>query len=169
MTHTNNRFRPGQRIACGLLVAAAGMASTAAFAADETFVQKAAVGGMAEVEAGNLAQQKGASGAVKEFGAKMVTDHTKANDELKQIAGGKSMTVPGEPDAAHKQAKASLEAKSGASFDRAYKEQMLKDHKATIALFEKESKSGSDAELKAFATKTLPDLREHLKMVQAMK
>jgi putative membrane protein len=144
-------------------------AAMPAFAADETFVQKAAMGGLAEVDAGNLAQQQGGSDAVKQFGAKMVADHGKANDELKQIATGKSMSVPSAPDAAHQAAKAKLQAKSGAAFDQAFKAQMVADHKATIALFEQEAKNGKDADLKAFASKTLPDLQGHLKMAQALK
>ena len=152
-----------------LLLATASAATLPALAADDAFVQKAAMGGIAEVEAGNLAQQKGASDSVKQYGAQIVTDHTKANDELKQIASSKSISVPTAPDAKHQAAKGALEAKSGAAFDRSFKAQMIADHKTTIALFERESKSGSDPELKAFATKTLPDLQGHLTMAQALK
>ena len=140
-----------------------------AFAADELFVQQAAIGGMAEVEAGNLARLKGSSDAVKQFGAQMVTDHTKANDELKRIATGKKMALPGKPDAAHQAAKEKLQAASGAAFDEGFKKQMIADHKVTIELFEKEAKDGKDPDLKAFAAKTLPDLQGHLKMAEALK
>ena len=98
----------------------------------------------------------------------MVDDHTKAGDALTQIATGKGMQVPADTDAKHKKAQAMLEQKSGKPFDSAYKAQMLADHKDTIALFQKEAASGTDPELKAFAAKTLPDLKEHLKMVQAL-
>lgn len=136
--------------------------------ADLKFVQQAAAGGMAEVEAGTLAREKGSSKKVKEFGAHMVTDHAKANDELKSIATSKGMALPLAPDAAHQQAKAKLQAASGPDFDRAYKAQMVEDHRKTIALFEQQSKNGQDPQLKAFAAKKLPALHEHLKMAQAL-
>ena len=169
-----NRSRNARRaLALSSLTLAAGLACGSAFAAtaatDTGFVQKAAMGGIAEVEAGKLAQDKGASADVKQFGARMVADHGKANDELKSIASGKSIAVPADTDARHKKAKAMLEAKAGTSFDAAYKAQMVADHKETIALFEKEAKSGKDAELKAFAAKMLPDLKDHLKMAQMLK
>ena len=150
------------------LIAAIGLSSFAALAADEGFVQKAAMGGIAEVDAGGMAQEKGSSQAVKDFGQKMVQDHSKANDELKQIATSKNMALPTAPDDKHKKAEAMLGAKTGAGFDRAFKAQMVADHKSTIALFQHEATSGSDPDLKAFAAKTLPDLKDHLKMAQAL-
>jgi putative membrane protein len=99
----------------------------------------------------------------------MVEDHGKANDELKSIATSKKMGMPAAPDASQQKAAAALEAKSGADFDRAFKQQMIADHKSAIALFQKEAKSGSDPDLKSFAGKTLPTLQEHLKMAEAMK
>ena len=149
-------------LAASLGVSAQGTPS----ASDKTFVTKAAVGGMAEVELGKLAQQKAASDQVKQFGSHMVDDHTKVNDELKQIAGAKNVALPTSLDAKHQAAMAKLQKLSGASFDRAYMAEMQKDHKETIALFERESRSGKDADLKGFATKTLPNLKDHLKMVQ---
>ena len=137
-----------------------------ASAGDKAFVAKAAMGGTAEVQASQAAQQKGSSDAVKQFAAKMIDDHTKANDELKQIAGSKGMNAPAALDAKHQAAMSKMQAMSGDAFDRAYMKQMIADHKETIALFQKESKSGSDADLKAFATKTMPTLQEHLKMAQ---
>ena len=98
----------------------------------------------------------------------MVTDHTKAGDELKAIVSQKSMPVPDAPDQKHQKAIAKLQGKSGKDFDAAFKAQMVADHKATIAVFEKEAKSGKDAELKAFAAKTLPDLKHHLSMAQEL-
>ena len=150
------------------LVAAIGLSSFAALAADDGFVQKAAMGGIAEVDAGGMAQDKGSSPAVKDFGQKMVQDHTKANDELKQIATSKNMAVPTSPDDKHKKSETKLGGMTGQGFDQAFKAQMIADHKATISLFEHEAKSGTDADLKAFAAKTLPDLKDHLKMAQAL-
>jgi len=132
--------------------------------ADRRFVTEAAKGGMAEVALGQLAQQKGSSDAVKQFGARMVEDHGKANDELKQLATSKNIMLPTGPskDAMSKK----LEGMSGSGFDRAYMSEMLTDHKKDIALFKKEASSkGGDPEIKAFATKTLPTLESHLQMV----
>ena len=133
-------------------------------AADKAFAEKAAIGGMAEVAMGKLAQQKAASDQVKQFGARMVSDHSKANDELKQIAGTKSMTLPADLDTKHKSKLAKMEKLSGAAFDRAYMDDMLADHKHDVADFQKEASSGRDGDLKGFASKTLPTLQEHLKL-----
>jgi putative membrane protein len=138
-------------------------------AADRGFVDKAAAGGMAEVAAGELAQQKASSDSIKSYGKHLVDDHTKANDELKEIAGTKGVDVPSAPDAAHETAMAKMQALSGADFDRAFKAQMIADHQKTIGLFKQEASAGKDADLKAFAGKTLPTLQEHLKMAQALK
>lgn len=162
MSHVPFKFA----LVAGLLVAGASVsAQTAPSAADKTFMTKAAVGGMAEVELGKLAQQKAASDQVKQFGSRMVDDHSKANDELKQIAAAKNVTLPAAPDAKSQAVMGKLQKLSGASFDRAYMAEMQKDHKVDIALFEKESRSGGDADVKGFAAKTLPTLKDHMKMV----
>ena len=140
-----------------------------AHAADEDFVTKAAQGSAAEVAAGNLAKTKGSSEAVRQFGTKMVADHSKSGEELKAVASKKGMTVPTTPDDKHQKAMSKLEGMSGADFDKAFKSQMVADHEDTIALFEKQAKSGKDADLKAFAQKTLPDLKHHLEMAKALK
>jgi putative membrane protein len=137
---------------------------------DARFVLQAAEGGMMEVAKGKLAAQKGAHEGVKQFGQKMVDDHTKASDELKAIASGKNITLPGEmPPSPMPAMLAKLEKLEGAAFDRAYVDDQVRDHEKTIALFEREAKTGQDAELKAFAEKTLPTLKEHLTMVQDLK
>ena len=160
----------------GLLTAGGALAQTASqpatkgaavAGADKTFVQKAAIGGMAEVELGKLAQQKASNDAVKQFGSRMVDDHSKANDELKQIATGKGLQVPSDLDAHNKSQLAKLQKLSGAQFDRAYMDGMVADHKTDIALFKKEASGGKDADLKGFASKTLPTLEDHLKMAQS--
>ncbi len=135
-------------------------------AADHKFAMEAAMGGMMEVELGKLAASKGASDEVRQFGQKMVDDHSKANDELMQLASGKGMTLPAAPDAKHQAEMQKLSALSGEKFDKEYVKMMLKDHKKTVATFEKEANGGMDAELKAFAASTLPTLREHLQMIQ---
>jgi putative membrane protein len=127
---------------------------------DRNFLEKAAQAGIAEVEAGKLAETKGASDAVKQFGQKMQADHTKANEELKRLAGQKGVTLPAEPDRKHKRAAKNLSEKSGADFDKAYLKQQEEDHKEAVQLFEKAAKS-KDADIKTFAEQTLPTLHQH--------
>jgi putative membrane protein len=143
-----------------------GSASAKLAGADKTFVEKAAVGGMAEVQLGNLAQQKAASDQVKQFGARMVTDHSKANDELKQIASTKGVQLPSALDDKHKKDMDRLQKMSGADFDKAYMSHMVDDHKQDVAEFKKEANGGKDGDVKGFAAKTLPTLEEHLKLAQ---
>lgn len=135
-------------------------------AADRKFMHEAAMGGMTEVELGNLAQQKAASDQVKQFGAKMVEDHTKANEELKQIAKSKNMMVPPTLDKAHQKDVDKFSKLSGAAFDRQYTSFMVSDHKKDVRDFKKAADSAKDADVKSFATKTLPTLQEHLQMAQ---
>jgi len=134
---------------------------------DENFVTKAAMGGMAEVEMGRLATEKAASDEVKKFGQRMVDDHGKANDELKTLAQNKQITVPTSLDPHHKALEDRLSKLSGAAFDRAYMQAMLVDHRKDVNEFRMESKSGKDADVKSWASKTLPTLEDHLKMAQS--
>jgi putative membrane protein len=134
--------------------------------ADLTFVLDAAKGGMAEVELGQLAADKASSDDVKKFGQRMVTDHSKANDELKTLAQSKSITLPSQVDAKDKATHDRLAKLSGAAFDRAYMAHMVTDHRKDVGEFRKESTAGKDSDVKAWAAKTLPTLEEHLKMAQ---
>jgi putative membrane protein len=135
---------------------------------DRNFLMDAAMGGMMEVELGGLATQKGASDAVKQFGQRMVDDHGKANQELMSLASTKGVTLPTELDEKHRAHVTKLSNLSGAEFDREYSKMMLSDHNKDVSAFEKESTKGADADLKAFATKTLPTLQEHLQMARAL-
>ncbi|MEO8936089.1 MAG: DUF4142 domain-containing protein [Burkholderiaceae bacterium] len=135
---------------------------------DRKFVENAAIGGMTEVKMGQLAQEKGTSQAVKDFGAKMVTDHTKANEELTKVAAAKGVTVPGTIDKPHQRDIDKLAKKSGADFDKAYVKDMVSDHKTDVSDFQKEAKSGKDSDIQAFAGKTLPTLQEHLQMIEGI-
>ena len=130
------------------------------------FAVKAANGGMAEVELGKLAQEKGTSQAVKDFGGMMVKDHSKANEEMIAIAKSKNITLPSTLGKEEQEVKDKLAAKSGTEFDKAYVDDMLEDHKKDIKEFEDATKNLTDAELKAFAVKTLPTLKMHLAEVQ---
>lgn len=134
--------------------------------ADRKFAMEAAQGGMAEVQLGQLAKDKASSDAVKQFGQKMVDDHTKANDKLKSIAEQSGITLPTTIDAKDHADMDRLSKLSGESFDRAYMDHMVKDHKKDVAAFQREANSGKDANLKQFAADTLPALQEHLRMAQ---
>jgi putative membrane protein len=129
------------------------------------FAKKAAVGGMAEVELGRLATEKASSARVKEFGQRMVDDHSKANDQLKQVASAEGIELPSEIDAKTKATIDKLSKLSGAEFDKAYMADMVKDHEHDVAEFAKAAKH-SDSPVGSFAEKTLPTLRDHLKMAQ---
>ena len=137
-------------------------------AQDRNFLMDAAMGGMLEVELGRLAAQQGASDAVKQFGQRMVDDHSKANQELMSLAQSKGITLPTEIDEKHKKDMTKLSSLSGAEFDREYGKMMLSDHRKDVSEFEKQSTKGMDADLKAFATKTLPTLKEHLQMAESL-
>jgi putative membrane protein len=137
-------------------------------AADATFVKKAADGGMAEVALAKLAQQKAASEEVKSFAAKLEKDHTQANDDLKQLASQKNITLPDAPSKMHQAQHDKLAALSGAAFDKAYVAAMLGDHQKDVREFSRVSTSSADADLKAFAAKTLPTLKDHLQQVQEL-
>jgi len=135
-------------------------------AADSKFAMNAAQGGMMEVELGKVAVKNASSDKVKQFGQRMIDDHSKAGDELKSVASKENITLPTELDAKHKAMVDKMSAMSGTAFDRAYMNDMVKDHQQDVAEFQKEANSGSNADLKAFAGKTLPTLQEHLKLAQ---
>jgi putative membrane protein len=128
---------------------------------DSKFAVEAASGGMTEIQLGELAQQKASSQKVKDFGAMMVRDHSKMNDELKQLAASKNITLPPAPGEDHMDHIKKLSEKSGKEFDKDYMKMMVDDHKDDIDKFEKCSKDAKDPELQALATKSLPILREH--------
>jgi putative membrane protein len=135
-------------------------------AADVKFAKEAAMGGMMEVDLGKVAVQKASNAKVKEFGQRMADDHSKAADQLKSIAAKENITLPTELDAKHKAMVDKMSSLSGAEFDRAYMADMVKDHQHDVADFQKESTSGSDDTLKAWAGKTLPTLQEHLRIAK---
>jgi len=121
---------------------------------DKTFMKKAAKGGIMEVAMGNLAEQNGQSDDVKSFGKRMVTDHSKANDELKSIAAQKGVTLPAK------------EPTLKWSSDKAYIDMMVKDHEKDLAEFQEEAKTGSDPEVKKFAEDTAKIVQEHLDLAK---
>ena len=124
---------------------------------DKTFMKKAAKGGMMEVAMGQVAEQKAQSEDVKSFGKRMVTDHSKANDELKSIASKKGVQLP------------SKEHTSKWTSDKAYIDMMVKDHEKDLAEFKEEANSGSDPDVKKFADDTAKIIQEHLDLVKEIQ
>jgi putative membrane protein len=125
---------------------------------DTSFIQKAASGGQQEVENGKMAEKQGKSADVKSIGARMVADHTRANKELTALANQKGVKFDTRGVRAQNI--------GAADFDRQYLKLLEMDHKNDIAEFQQEAKSGDDRDLKAWASKTLPMLKEHLAMVE---
>ena len=136
-------------------------------AVDRTFVEKAASSGMAELAITEHVIDKAASPEVKKIAEHLHKDHTEANLELAKIATSKGLTLPATPDGEKKAEIEKISALAGAELDRTVLERLEQSHRDSISLFEREVADGSDPELKAFASKTLPTLREHLKMVEA--
>jgi len=129
---------------------------------DQTFMQKAATGGLAEVSLGQQVSPVAKNADAKKFADKMVTDHGKANDELKQLASTKNVPLPTDTDQEHKDA--AQKVMSSKNVDKAYMDEMVKDHDKDVKEFEDASKAAKDADLKAWIDKTLPVLKEHQKM-----
>jgi putative membrane protein len=137
--------------------------------AGSDFLVKAASGGLMEVELGRMAEQKASNAEVKSFGSRMVKDHSQANEDLKALAAKKNITLPTAPGEDHQKHIADLKNLSGAEFDKQYVDMMVKDHQEDISLFEDATKDDKvDADVKAFAQKTLPVLKSHLQMVQGI-
>ncbi len=135
-------------------------------AATQSFLKEAAQGGMTEVTLGQLASEKGHNEAVKSFGQRMVKDHSRVNEELKKLAHAEDVTLPTDMGSGGKELEQRLQKLSGAEFDQAYMQAMLKDHKEDIEAFNQEARNGKDPEVKNWASKTLPTLREHYQLGQ---
>lgn len=141
---------------------AASTSKTSTAPAAKTFMQEAASGGLMEVELGKIAAQRASSSDVKEFGQRMVTDHTKANDELKDLASRKNVTLHEGLDAKQQAEVKRLSKLSGHEFDQSYMKTMTTDHEHDVAAFKKAASSSPDADVKSFASQTLPTLEDHL-------
>lgn len=158
----------------GLMAAVAVWTASTAFAADNgqldhrdaSFIKDAARDGQGEVELGKLAAEKGQSQDIKALGQHLQMDHTKVNQELAQLAQSKGVTLPTEQARKEERAENRFENKTGADFDKAFAEFIMKDHEKDIKSFEKEAQDGKDADVKAFAEKTLAGLRQHLQMAR---
>ncbi len=158
------RFAP---LLAALLLAGGAWAKDNVAHVDASFMKKAAEAGLAEVQASQLAATKAANTQVKSFAQQMVDDHTKANEELKALAASKGVDLPTEPSMAQKAKLKMLQGADGADFDKRYAESFgVKAHEDTVSLFQKEAKKAKDAEVKAWAEKTLPKLQHHLEMAK---
>lgn len=146
-----------------------GSAATTLSQQDQDFVMKAAQGGMAEVALGQMASTKATNADVKSFANRMVTDHGQANQELQQLATAKGVTLPADMGDEHKKASDHLSGLNGAEFDKMYMSHMVDDHDKDVSEFEKASQSAQDPDVKAWAAKTLPTLKEHQKMAKDVK
>lgn len=157
-------------------IGSASMAQDSATSAQSTasvqeFVAKAGASGLAEVEMGELGAKKAKNGQVEAFAKRMVADHTKANQELQNAIKGKGVQVPSSRTAMHKAMVEKFQQQdAGKNFDRDYMEHMVKDHEAAVDLFENAADDEKfDLDLRAYAKRTLPTLRDHLKQAQVIQ
>lgn len=137
-------------------------------AADKMFISKALMGGMAEVQMGQLAADKGTSEAVKNFGQKMVEDHTRMGDELKPVAKKLNVPIPTRLDGKEQGLYTKLQAMSGSEFDNAYVKAMVKDHKKDESEFKTEAANAADPDLKQVVTKGEQIISQHLQMIESI-
>ena len=133
---------------------------------DKKFAQDAAAGGMMEVAMGKLAAEKGSSDGVKQYGQKLVDDHTKANDQLKEIASKEKIDIPSAVTSKQQSMLDKLGKLSGPQFDKAFVKDAVKDHQHDISDFQREAQNGTNPNIKQFAASTLPTLKEHLDMAK---
>lgn len=145
-----------------------GAAQTGVPVADQAFVAQAAYGGLSEVALGELANKQAGSPQVQQFGQRMFTEHRRANEELVAIAKRKGITPPTAPDAGRQAVAAALATLEGANFDRQYLQQQLAEHEMAVALYRAEATNGADPDIRAFATKWLPALEDHVATIRRM-
>jgi putative membrane protein len=161
--------KPALNLFVSVLAASATALAADVSSSDKSFVQDEYKDGLAEVKLAELAQGKTANPEVKTFANQMATDHGKANADLKALAASKNVEVASEPSVIAKGRIKMLDAKSGADFDKDFVEAMIKDHKEAVKDFEKAANEAKDSDIKAFATKTLPTLKHHLSMAEALQ
>ncbi len=133
---------------------------------DSLFATKAAEGGLTEVELGRIAEQNGGTVQVRDFGAKMVTDHGKVNDNLKALAARDNLTIPDKPSIEQQALIDKLSKETGGTFDRDYIHAMVTAHKGDKGLFTEEIDTAKNPDLGRFASNTLPIIKEHLAMIE---
>ena len=156
--------------AAGLIGFAAGAASAAQLSQqDQDFVKQAAQGGLEEIQSGQMAEQKGASQAIKQLGQTLVTDHTMMNEQLKQIAQQQGFTLPQSLPQDDRQEMQQLRNLSGQQFDRQFADEQIEDHQKMIQVLQKEAQTTQDPALREFAQSGIPVMQKHLQMAQQAK
>jgi putative membrane protein len=143
--------------------------STTAKVDDKRFAQEAAMGGMMQIQAAKLAEQQSSNASVKQYAQKMIDDHTKADDQLQQVASKDSLTLPDKLDVKQQGTLDKLAKLTGPAFDKAYAKDMVKDHERDINAFRAESESGANPDVKQFAAQTLPVLEQHLDSAKTLE
>ncbi len=137
-------------------------------AADASFIQTAAQGGMAEIQMGQLADQNSSSPRVKAFADQMIKDHTAGDAQLKQIATAKGAVMPAGPNDDQQKMMATLQGEKGRKFDHDYVAGQIAGHQAMLEAYQTEAASGTDTDLKSFAAQTVPIVQQHLTMAQKL-
>jgi putative membrane protein len=140
--------------------------TSTAVLADKAFVRKALEGGMTEIQLGQLALQKSSNDDVKQFAQKMIDDHTKLGDEMKQVGQQMGIKAPDSPSSKDKSAMAKLQALSGDDFDKAYIKDMVKDHQQDAKDFKQEAQTTTNPALKSVVVQGQQVIDEHLQMIQ---
>lgn len=162
--------RATKTIFSGAFAVLFGVAANLALAAEgENFVDEASAKGIAEIETAKMALDKGTSEDVKQFAQKMIDDHTKANQELAQLAQAKDLEMSDEAMLMDKAKAMILKLRDGENFDEAYANNQVVAHEQTIEMYQDYVEGGENADLKQFAQKTLPKLEEHLKQAKDLQ
>jgi putative membrane protein len=146
----------------------AGVASSALSKQDQGYFDALAKANLGEVYAGKIGRDKAATSEVKKFAQHMVDDHGKMFEEQRALAKKKNVALPASAEEKNKDAMKKIERLAGADFDRAFMQQMVKDHEAAVKLAQEVAAKATDPELKAAAQKALPDIQQHLQSAQAL-
>jgi putative membrane protein len=155
MSHRVFYFVPGLLCLCAT-----------ANAGDSAFLKDACEGGLMEVKLGELALTNASSQQVKDFGQRMIADHGKMGQDIRDLAGKENVSLPSDISTKDKEIYLELSKMTGAAFDKAYIAYMVKDHQDDLGAFQREVDSGTDSDAKAMAAQTIPTIKEHLKMAQ---
>jgi putative membrane protein len=134
----------------------------------DAFMEKAIAGNLAEIKVGQLAQQKGASDGVRQFGTVLEQDHSKANQQAMSAASSMGVTPPAQPTPKEQAEYQKLASLSGSQFDKAFVAAMVKDHKKDIAEYKKEAQS-ANSPAASYAQQVLPDLNKHLRLAESLE
>jgi putative membrane protein len=144
------------------------LSTTEAVMKDEAFVRAAARGGLSEIKLGKLAMDQGSNETVKAFGTRMVAEHTKAGDELKEAAKEENIGLPTDLTTKDQATYDRLSKLTGAEFDQAYAQDMVKDHQQDLRDFQREANHGNDDVIRSFASETVPMIQQHLDQAKEM-